>query len=264
MKRRVCGEKLIVWGGKTTRPKNWKSFLLNDENKEQLIQVMLDTWSSDTFSPILHGHDMTLICQGKAYHLCSDGKSTAREEIASLESTREETDARVILYCLYAKESGFKYVCVRSPESDIFFILLHHVNQTKGLEVLFETGKRNKRRCINVTRAALSLSPLICNAYLGLHAFTGCDSTSAFKGKGKVKAIHLVKKHQHFQELFKKLGESWTVSRNMQKGMEEFTCALHGKARNKEVNDLRYSLLQAAIFSSASQAWWVKYKSFHS
>lgn len=184
---------------------------MNDENKEQLIQVLLDTWGSEAFSQMLQGHDVTLICQGKAYRFCSDGKSTVTEEVASLESTQEETDSRVILYCLYAKERGFKYVRVRSPDSDIFFILLHHGNQMKGLEVLFETGKGNKRRCINITKAALSLSPLICNAYLGLHAFTGCDSTSAFKGKGKVKAIHLVQKHCHFQELFTKLGESWTV-----------------------------------------------------
>lgn len=113
-----------------------------------------------------------------------------------------------------------------------------------GLEVLFETGNVNKSRCTNITNAALSLSPLICNVYFGLHAFTGCDSTSAFKGKGKVKAIQLVQKHCHFQELFTKLGEYWTVSQNTQKGMEEFTCALYGKARIKEVNDLRYSLLQ--------------------
>jgi hypothetical protein len=32
--RRGCGEKLIVGGGKTRRPKDWKSFLTNDENKE--------------------------------------------------------------------------------------------------------------------------------------------------------------------------------------------------------------------------------------
>lgn len=101
-KRRGCGEKLIVRGGKTIRPKNCKGFLMNDENKEQLIQVMLDTWGSDAFSQMLHGHDVTLICQGKAYHFYSDGKSTVTEEVASLESTQEETDSRVILYCLHA------------------------------------------------------------------------------------------------------------------------------------------------------------------
>jgi hypothetical protein len=93
--------------------------------------------------------------------------------------------------------------------SDIFFILLHYAHQLHGLELLFETGKGNKKCCINITKAAESLTAPFCNALLGLHAFTGCDSTSSFKGKGKVKAVKLMEKNTNFQELFMKLGESW-------------------------------------------------------
>ena len=37
--RRGCGEKLIVRGEKTRRPKDWKDFLTNDENNAQLIRL---------------------------------------------------------------------------------------------------------------------------------------------------------------------------------------------------------------------------------
>lgn len=243
--RRGCSDKLIVGGGNTKRPKDWKTFLTNDKNKEQLIQVLLSTWSSKSFSKKLEGHEVTLICEGRAYHLLSDGDSTVCREIVSLLSTQEETDSRVILYCFYALEKGFEFVRVRSPDSDIFFILLFYAHKLTGLELLFETGKGNKRRCINISKAADSLTPPLCNALLGVHAFTGCDSTSAFKGKGKVKAVKLVEKNVHFKELFMELGESWIVDENILSSIEKFTCALYGKERVQKVNELRHLLLQS-------------------
>lgn len=241
-KRRGTGEKLIVRGEKTRRPKDWKDFLTNDENKEQLIRLLLSTWSK-SFSHKLEGHEVTLICEGRAYQLTSDGESTLCQEIASLASTQEETDSRVILYCHYAKEKGFKFVRVRSPDSDIFFILLKHAHELQGIDILFETGKGNKKRRINIGKLAQELSPLICDAFLGLHAFTGCDSTSAFRGKGKVKALKIVQKSKHFQKVFSALGESWEVTTETLVVIEEFTCALYGNRRIKTVNELRHSLL---------------------
>ena len=186
---------------------------------------------------------MTLICEGRAYQFTSNGESTLCQEIASLESTQEETDSRVILYCHYAKEKGFKSVRVRSPDSDIFFILLKHAHELQGIDILFETGKGNKKRLINVGKLAQVLSSLLCDAFLGLHAFTGCDSTSAFRGKGKVKALKLVQKSKHFQQEFSTLGESWELTPETQVVIEEFTCALYGNQRIEKVNELRHSLL---------------------
>ena len=65
-------------------------------------------------------------CIGKAFKLSSDGDTVDVEEIHNLHSTQEETDTRVVLYCLYAREKGYKHVVVRSPDSDIPFILLYY------------------------------------------------------------------------------------------------------------------------------------------
>ena len=108
--RRGVGDKLILSGEKTKRPKDWKVFLANDENKTQFIQLLLSTWRSDVSADILTGHEIVLICEGKAYQLTSDGQNTFCEEIHSLESSQEETDSRVILYCMYATERGCKSV----------------------------------------------------------------------------------------------------------------------------------------------------------
>ena len=64
-KRRGCGEKLIVRGEKTRRPKDWKDFLTNDENKEQLIRLLLSTWRSKLFFLNMHMNNKELISYSK-------------------------------------------------------------------------------------------------------------------------------------------------------------------------------------------------------
>ena len=41
-----------------------------------------------------------------------------------LESDEEETDTRVVIYLKYAEKLGFKSAVVRTPDSDIVFILV--------------------------------------------------------------------------------------------------------------------------------------------
>ena len=91
--RRGCGDKLIVSGESTKRPKDWKIFLTNDDNKKQLVQVLLKSWSSDSSAGLLHGHKVTLICEGEGFELTSIGEKTLCIEVPSLKSTQEEMDS---------------------------------------------------------------------------------------------------------------------------------------------------------------------------
>ena len=51
-----------------------------------------------------------------------------RSEIDSLQSNQEETDTRIVIYIKYVEDQGFKSVVVRTPDTDIFFILLFHAH----------------------------------------------------------------------------------------------------------------------------------------
>ena len=37
---------------------------------------------------------------------------------------------------------------------------------------------------------------------LGMHAYTGCGTVSAFAVRGKIGALRMVKEHKSFQEMF--------------------------------------------------------------
>ena len=86
---------------------------------------MLNIWQTNLTASHLTNQGLILICEEEAFHLYStNGKNTNSQKVSELKSSREETDARIILYCMYAKEKGYKNVCIRTPDSDIFFICL--------------------------------------------------------------------------------------------------------------------------------------------
>jgi hypothetical protein len=80
----------------------------------------------------------------------------------------------------------------------------------------------------------------LCTSLLCLHAFTRCDTTSAFKGIGKVKPIKTLQKSPQFQSALAQIGDSWQISEDLFLQMEAFTC-LYGGKEVYCVNDLRYS-----------------------
>ena len=114
-----------------------------------------------------------------------------------------------------------------------------------NITILFDTGSGNKRRLLDVTKLACDFTPSYCDSLLALHAFTRCDTTSAFNGIGKVKPIKLLQKTPRFQGVFVTLGESWQVSEELFLQLEEFTCLMYEQksGRIHGVNELRCAML---------------------
>ena len=243
---RGSGEERIVSGENMKRPEKWKDFLTNDSNKQQLIKVLLKVWSSQNFADRLQNKSIIAVCEEKAYELkVEDDGSVVMSEVPRLQSNQEETDTRVVLYCTYAAaEEQYDYVRGRSPDSDIFFILLYHAPNLK-INILFDTGTGNKRRLIDISKLARDFTPGYCDALLGLHAFTRCDTTSAFKGIGKVKPVKLLQKTPRYQSVFQGLGQSWCISEDLSLELENFTCQMYKPKASKirAVDELRLVML---------------------
>lgn len=241
-RRRGVSEKLIIGGPSTKKPADWKAFLANDENKNQLIDLLLAQWSTEEYAADMSGKELTFFAHGKAYLLSStDGKNVTVTEIVDLHSEQEETDTRIILYIEYAERQGHKYARVKSPDSDILFLLLHYARSFQDIVVLFDTGTGNKRQIVNITDMAQEYTQTHCTALLALHAFTGCDTTSALKGHGKVKPLKIIQKSPEYEHSLSQLGVDWSVSEQLHQKLEEFTCAVYGKPRLRDVNVVRYT-----------------------
>ena len=164
------------------------------------------------------------------------------EQVYDIDSNQEETDTRVVLYAQFAASQGYETIRVRSPDSDIYFILLHHASSINAT-VLFDTGTGNKRRLLNVTQHAKELGQKHCSALLGLHAMTGCDTCSSLKGIGKKKPIKILHKYPQFEDCLSAIGEDWDIPENIMTQIEEFVCCMFGNPRFKFINRLRYHLI---------------------
>ena len=83
-----------------------------------------------------------------------------------------------------------------------------------------KTGKQNKLKLIDVEKVVSKIDyeneAGVCKGLLGLRAFTGCDTTSAFHSRGKVKALRVMLKHNSV-ETFGLLGQNseWEVSQQL-------------------------------------------------
>ena len=108
----------------------------------------------------------------------------------------------MVLYLNHAVTLGFKSAVVKSPDTDIFFILLHHAHNI-NLTVYMDTGTGKHQKLINLTEFGKPLGKDYCSALLGFHVFSGEDCTSAFKGKGKVSPFKKLQKTPKFLKTFR-------------------------------------------------------------
>ena len=108
----------------------------------------------------------------------------------------------------------------------------------KNTTILFDMGLGNKKRLINITNLSNHYSEEMCEAMLALHAFTGCDSVSSFRGIGKVKLVKLLLKSPEHCQALEHLGDNWDVDDSLLLMCEKFTCAPYGKSKLENVDEV--------------------------
>ena len=80
-----------------------------------------------------------------------------------------------------------------SSDTDVLIILLGLAGKSEGINIILDYGSGNQRKYISVSELAAILEeeqPGLTEALIGLHALTGCDFTSCFFRKGKVRPFH--------------------------------------------------------------------------
>ena len=107
---------------------------------------------------------------------------------------------------------GFK-VIIRSPDTDVVVLGIHFASQISA-QVFLRTGVKNHSHFLPLSQDAAQLGQPVSAALPGLHALTGCDSTSAFVGHGKKKAFSLLS-DKDIVAFLAELGVAWEVSKEL-------------------------------------------------
>ena len=242
----------LLNGSATKLPRNWKLFLSSEENKRSLINFLLTEWETDNYADKLENKEIFFVNEERCVLLTSEHGELNSVPVEGLFSSQEEADTRIILHCLYAsRQPNTSRIIVRSTDTDVFLLLLSFSDAIRK-PLFFDTGTGNNRRQINITKLASTLPICLRNSLLGLHALTGCDTTSCFAGKGKIKALKILQDDNDLIETLSRFGTSETIDKNDLLKLEAFVCKLYGKPLYESVDKVRFDKVRQSFKCSRS------------
>ena len=121
--------------------------------------------------------------------------------------------------------------------------MLHHLDKFKDVIVWGDCGTSNHRRFVNITKVGQAIGPAMCAALPGLHSFSGCDFTSAFARKGKIRPLEMTMKCPSFQLAFSELSKD-EPSLTTNDTLHEFVTVLYGAKKRRSLNSQRYMTVE--------------------
>jgi len=221
--------------------RQWRSYLQSSDNKTELIEFLFQEWQQPHSRSLLQSKHMFVTSKEK----CIKITDSAVEDVPELCCQQEEADTRVLLHGKHASDTGSAAVIFVADDTDVFLLSMAFCTQITA-PLYQKCGTKTRTHYIDITAVVNMNGSDVSEAVIGLHAFTGCDSVSAFAGCGKMKAFKLVKANQNFQSLFKELGQQWSLSSSLQARLERFVCAMYdATSGDASVNEFRYKLFCA-------------------
>lgn len=159
----------------TPLPSNWSSFLRVDANKEALFGMLAQSITAD-----LQTEKLVISTIGASIKT-SKHVNTAR--LAPCD--HEEADTRMLLHVQDCAHDGHTAVLIRTVDTDVVVLAIATVSKMpiKELWVAFGTGAN--LRYIPTHNIASDLGDEMSCTLPLFHAFTGCDTVSAFASIGK-------------------------------------------------------------------------------
>lgn len=144
----------------------------------------------------------------------------------------EEADGRIISHARDMILNGAEDILIRSCDSDVVVLaVLFYFNLKQlGLQklwVLYGTGKAQRYIPAHTIANALADRAV---ALRGFHAFTGCDTTSSFIGKGKRSCFKTWTVFPEATQAFKNISEPCSSVSNVTiETLERFVILLYAK-----------------------------------
>ena len=166
------------------RIQQWRKFLSSSPNKANLIRFK--DWKTPYLRGKLNGKQLYVASEETCLRITNE----QRGEVASLQSNQEETDTRIILHEARAAEEVYRAVVVTVENTDVMvrcLALIYHVPCSRNAEQRIGLGT------LYINKLRHGLGDGVWHSLIGMHAYTGCDTTSAFVGRGKLGAIKLMR-----------------------------------------------------------------------
>jgi hypothetical protein len=217
-------------------PKNWKDFLRVNENKTELFFFL-----SHEIVHISLTEGKELYATDGSEVLCAPGDSCLTHLAPC---SHEEADTRMLLHVADAVQKGCRKVTIRTVDTDVVVLAVASFSKIAPDELWVAFGVGSSFRYIPIHEVVAAMNPTNCLTLPVMHAFTGCDTVSAFAGRGKKTAWGTWKSFPEvnvaFNELLRMPRE---VSEESMLLLERFVVLLYDRTSEcTEVNDARKHL----------------------
>ena len=235
-----------VSGPEQRRPKDFTQALKSESFKISLFRFLANEWCRNEYATVLNTSELYFGLDEVCYRYKVVDGQVIRQNILDLNCQHEEADTRIVLHIKHAcEEIVLPNIVVRCIDTDVLIILLYHTENIEGF-VWMDVGldRNNTRRFVDVTKLSGELGRAMCSALPALHAFTGCDYTSAFLRKGKSRPVYVAEKSARFMNALKELGTSADIPNSVEDDMEAFVCSMYGKSQLCKVDDARYAFFR--------------------
>ena len=155
----------------------------------------------------------------------------------------EEADTRM-KYHIGQLPSGTNVV-VRTVDANVVVTDLGCFDQLQDKRIWVESGipSKNNLRYISINQLFHQLGESLCKALPFYHAYTGCDYTSSFNRKGKIKLPKLLKKITELKEVFLNLSRSEDIPDDIKSIIESFVFQMYGRKKTNSVDQARLEIL---------------------
>lgn len=178
----------------TVLPKNWSDFLRVDDNKTELFKF-------------LSQQVMQLPTEDGKEIYATDGmgvlSTIANADVRNLAPcSHEEADTRLFLHVADAVQKGYRKLSVRTGDTDVVVLAIAMFNRINPDELWLAFGTGSNFRYIPIHEVVGDMGPRTCTALPVFHALTGCDTISAFAGRGKKTAWNTWKVFPEATEAF--------------------------------------------------------------
>ena len=130
-------------------------------------------------------------------------------------SEDEEADERMLLHAAHAVKDGYSSIIISSEDTYVYVLCLAF-SDTIEVPLFHKCTTRTHRpkRLIDIRQIYSAIGSQFSKTLIGLYAFTGCDSVSAFVGKGIIRALELIKTSEDARKTFIQLEKIGISSQN--------------------------------------------------
>ena len=230
-------KEFIITGPDQSQTKSGIELLKNGAFKDAFACFLIEELRKPQYGPILRNKILHISHGGNCIKIKYTENVLEVDRPSNLQSSHEEADT---LIAFHVKNIYGGNVLVRSSNTNVLVILLGLVGRSKNLSIIMDYGHGNHKRYINVSHLAVCLDEKqfgVTDALIGLHALTGCDFTSGFCRKGKVRPFELVESDT--SGTYKMALQSLTSDEVNVPAVTSYVCSLYGFKTN-DVNEARY------------------------